>query len=100
MTTAPVNDPHWTADPQVIGRDVDTALRIADRFVSRIPGGWARLINRDVLELDPAGSLGTAVLLACQGARVSVAASQPYNWNAPYHDAFYQALFAHLNQRF
>jgi len=96
MPAAPVNDPHWTADPQVIGRDVDAALRIADEFVSSIPGGSARLINRTVLELDPAGSLGTAVLLACQGARVSVAASQPYSWNAAYHDAFYQALFAHL----
>ncbi|MCB9896494.1 MAG: methyltransferase domain-containing protein [Planctomycetes bacterium] len=96
MTVTPVNYRKQDCSPQAIARDVDYALQIADFYVSKIPGGARRLVGKRVLELGPGYSLGTAVLLACHGAEVTVADRYLSPWDAEYHGRFFAAMLARL----
>ncbi|MFT7462066.1 MAG: 2-polyprenyl-3-methyl-5-hydroxy-6-metoxy-1,4-benzoquinol methylase [Pseudohongiellaceae bacterium] len=96
MTVTPVNYRKQDASPEAITRDVDYALQIADFYISKLPGGASSLIYKHVLELGPGISLGTAVLLSCHGARVTVADRYLSPFDPDYHDPFFRALLARL----
>lgn len=96
MTVTPVNFRKQDSSPEALARDVDYALQIVDFYVSKLPGGAARLLGRKVLELGPGYALGTAVLLACHGAQVSVADRYLAPWDDEYHRPFLEALLARL----
>jgi hypothetical protein len=79
---------------------VDYAVQVADGYLiwmSQVPG----LIGPDparplsgtrILELGPGATLGTAVLLACSGARMTVADRFLSVWDPDFHPAFFNAL--------
>jgi len=96
MSIVPVNYRKQDNGAEAIARDVDYALSIADSYVQRVPGGAAGLVGRRVLELGPGYSLGTAVLLACHGARVTAADRYLAPWDPDYHPVFLHALLARL----
>jgi SAM-dependent methyltransferase len=96
MTVTPVNYRKQDASPEAIARDVDYALQIADFYLEQLPTGRRRLENVDVLELGPGYSLGTAVVLACYGASVSVADRYLSPYDPEYHGPFLRALQVRL----
>lgn len=96
MTVTPVNYRKQDASPEAIARDVDYALQITDFYLDQIPGGARRLLNKSVLELGPGYSLGTAILLACHGAQVTVADRYLSPWDSDYHGPFCRALLERL----
>jgi len=96
VTITPVNFRKQDSSPEAVARDVDYALQIVDFYVRSTPGGGPRLLDESVLELGPGPSLGTAVLLACHGARVSVADRYLAAWDEDYHRPFYTALLGRL----
>lgn len=96
MSITPVNYRKQDASAAAIASDVDYALQIVDFYVQSIPEGAAGLLGRRVLEIGPGFSLGTAVLLACYGAEVTVADRYLASWDADYHKPFLEALLARL----
>ncbi|RKY21768.1 MAG: hypothetical protein DRQ55_03225 [Planctomycetota bacterium] len=96
MTVTPVNYRKQDASPEAIERDVDYALQIADFYLEKLPQGRRHLFNVNVLELGPGFSLGTAVVLACHGAKVSVADRYLSPYDKDYHDPFLRALAQRL----
>jgi len=96
MTVTPVNYRKQDASPESLTRDVEYALQIADFYVRKIPGGASRLLYKHVLELGPGISLGTAVLLSCHGARVTVADRYLSPYDPNYHGPFFAALLERL----
>lgn len=96
MTVTPVNYRKQDASPEAIARDVDYALQIADFYLEKLPGGAPALVGRRVLELGPGYSLGTAVILACHGATVTVADRYLSPYDADYHGPFLRALLERL----
>ena len=98
MTVTPVNYRKQDASPEAIARDVDYALQIADFYLGKLPEGRRHLTNLCVLELGPGYSLGTAVVLACHGARVAVADRYLSPFDREYHDPFLRALLGRIQQ--
>ncbi len=96
MEVVPVNFRQQDASPEALSRDVDYALQIADFYVGALPDGARALIGKRVLEIGPGYSLGTAVLLACHGAEVTVADRFLAPWDPSYHSRFYAALLDRL----
>jgi SAM-dependent methyltransferase len=96
MTVTPVNYRKQDASPEALARDVDYALQIADFYIQKIPGGAPSLIYKHVLELGPGISLGTAVLLSCHGAQVTVADRYLSPFDPDYHDPFFRALLERM----
>lgn len=95
---APVNLRKQDASAAALAADVAGAIRVADGYVNQLPHGPASLVGRRVLELGPGYSLGTAVLLACHGARVSVADRYPVRWDPDYHPYFFHELLRELGR--
>ncbi len=96
MSVVPVNYRKPDSGAQAVERDVDYALQIADFYLGAVPGGAAAVRGARVLELGPGHSLGAAALLACAGARVTVADRYLAAWHGEYHAAFVRALLARV----
>lgn len=92
MTVTPVNYRKQDNSPEAIARDVTYALQIADFYVAKLPSARRHLGGVNVLELGPGYSLGSAVALACHGARVSVADRYLSPYDKEYHGPFLRAL--------
>jgi hypothetical protein len=99
MNTTPVNFRRQEASPEAIDRDVSYAIQVADSYVSKFPEGAADLAGLAILELGPGPSLGTAVVLACYGARVAVSDRYLTSWDTAYHRPFYEALLLKLSEK-
>jgi SAM-dependent methyltransferase len=106
-TFVPVNQRKQNHSDEAIAAAADYAFVVADGFIS-----WWRafgpieartaarpLAGVDVLELGPGPSLGTAVVLACAGARVTVADRFTATWDPAYHVPFYEAVLNRLTDR-
>lgn len=96
MGVTPVNYRRQDRSPEALAADVDYALQVADFYVGALPGGAAELHGARVLELGPGASLGTAVVLACHGASVTVADRFLAPWDPAYHGPFFRALAERL----
>lgn len=92
VSVVPVNYRKPDAGAEAVARDAAYALQIADFYAAALPGGAAALRGARVLELGPGQSLGSAALLACTGARVTVADRYLAAWDADYHPAVFRAL--------
>mgnify|MGYP001345722192 CR=1 FL=1 len=95
-SVVPTNFRALDASWEAIERDVDYALRIFRSYVERLPGGESFLLGKRVLELGPGHALGTALLLACAGARVTVADRFLVPWSPSYHPLLYRALLTRM----
>jgi SAM-dependent methyltransferase len=100
MSALPVNLAKQNSSPEAIANAVDYAISVADGFEM-----WLRncgpaerraaarpFADLKVLEVGPGQTLGSAVLLACAGARVTVADRFLARWDSDFHPAFYRAL--------
>lgn len=96
QAVVPVNFRPPDASPEAISRDVAYALGVFDSYTHQVPGGLPGLTGLRVLELGPGTSLGTAVLLACGGARIAVADRFLAPWTPSYHGPFFRFLLRRL----
>jgi SAM-dependent methyltransferase len=72
--------------------DVDYAIRIARAYLEMIGRFGIEMGNSSILELGPGKNYGTAVILRCLGAQVSVADKYLSEWDPETHPIFYKAL--------
>ena len=96
MGVIPVNFRKQDASAEAIARDVGYALQVADFYLGALPAGALSLRGARVLELGPGASLGSALVLACHGAAVTVADRFLSPWDPDYHGPFFRALLARL----
>jgi hypothetical protein len=103
----PINLKKQDNSPAALAQFVDYAISVADGFE-----WWWRSNGPEhvrhaerpyegvtVLEIGPGETLGSAVLLACAGATVSVADRFLAPWDPEFHDPFYRALLAKVASR-
>lgn len=97
----PVNYRRQDASPEAIARDVDYALQVGLNYADWIGGalrggpvGLGVAAGLRILELGPGPTLGPAVLLACAGAKVTVADRFAVQWDEAYHPLVMRALAA------
>lgn len=80
---------NWSAvdaSPAAVERDARYALQVAQDYLAKLA---VPVRGRALLELGPGISLGTAAVMACQGARVALADPFPPRWQAGYHPRVY-----------
>jgi SAM-dependent methyltransferase len=90
----PWNQRQRAFGPAAAAREVAYAQRIADSYLDALPSDFD-VRGLRVLELGPGAFLGTALLLACHGALVSVADPYPPEWDDEVHEPFCRALLDH-----
>ena len=88
---APVNHRQVPNTTDAIGAAVRKARWIADGYLTHVPEPVA-LQGARVLEVGPGTSCGPAVLMACRGARVTVADRYLAPWRDEFHVPFFRAL--------
>jgi SAM-dependent methyltransferase len=106
MAAAPVNQQKQRADPAAIAAATDYAIQVAGHYVSWLSQTWGLgadtprpLVGRRILELGPGPTLGAPALLACAGARVTVADRFLAGWDPDFHPEFLRALHDRLVDR-
>src|SRR5258706_6723340 len=81
------------ADAALIDANVQYALQVARSYAACLPGGFAQLQGRSVLEIGPGNNFGVALVLKCAGAgRVAVTDRFLVRYQEPYHGPLYRAL--------
>ena len=95
----PVNYRRQDASPDAVSRDVDYAVQVALNYANWIgsalhdtSAGLSVASGLRILELGPGPSLGTAILLAAAGARVTVADRFAAQWDEDYHPKVMRGL--------
>ncbi len=89
----PSNYGRIRADAERIDADVRYALQVARGYAAWLPGGFADVQGRSVLEIGPGNNFGVALVLKCAGAgRVAVTDRFLARYQAPYHGPLYRAL--------
>lgn len=90
--TVPVNYRAQDISREAITRDVDYAMQVGFNYARAIgaalgsqAAGLPVVAGLDLVEIGPGPSLGPALLLACGGARVTVADRFATRWDAQYH---------------
>jgi len=90
--TIPVNYRAQDVSSEAIARDVDYAMQVGLNYARAIgaalgsPISGLPVVNGlDLIEIGPGPSLGPALLLACGGARVTVADRFAARWDPNYH---------------
>jgi SAM-dependent methyltransferase len=96
----PVNLQLADARPAAIRSSIEVTLRTADGWISHAAEAQLSLRGATVLEVGPGPHFGTALLLACAGAR-RVVVIDPFlaPWEEQYHPALYQVLREEVAQR-
>jgi hypothetical protein len=92
---------------EAIERAVDHAIAVVNNYAIWLaafggcesPGVVRTLAGRTVLDVGPGPTLGAAVLMACAGARVSVADLDLVSWDPAFHPAFFASLLKRLEGR-
>lgn len=92
----PVNWRRLESSPEAIERDVLYAIKIGEEYKKLLEEKGLSLKGLSTLELGPGHNHGTALVLACHGADVSVADRFPVQWQPGYHDKFHRALFERI----
>jgi SAM-dependent methyltransferase len=103
--TVPFNLQQQDASDATIDAAVDYAISVATSYVEwvcgsapqREPGVAPSITGADVLDLGPGPTLGAALVMACAGARVSVADRYLVPWDEAFHPAFVRRLLARLD---
>lgn len=89
----PCNYGRMRASAARIDADARYVLQVARAYGEWLPGGFASLQGRSVLELGPGNNFGVALMLKCAGARrVAVADRFLARYQAPYHGPLYRAI--------
>jgi SAM-dependent methyltransferase len=92
----PVNLRLRDSSPTAIDADVAYALQVGRAYIDYFAKEGVCLRGKTVLELGPGVNLGSALILACHGARPIIADRFPANWDQDYHPRFYRALRSRL----
>jgi hypothetical protein len=103
----PFNLQRQDTSSAAIARAVDHAIAVVDNYViwlaafggCEAPGVVRTLAGKTVLDVGPGPTLGAAVLMACAGARVSVADLDLVSWDPAFHPAFFASLLSRLEGR-
>lgn len=97
--TIPVNYRAQDVSREAIARDVDYALQVGLNYARAIGAALGHprsdlsvVSGFDLVEIGPGPSLGPALLLACGGARVTVADRFAARWDANYHPVVLREL--------
>jgi SAM-dependent methyltransferase len=89
----PSNYGRIRADAARIDADVRYAVQVARAYAGWLPGGFARLQGRSVLEIGPGNNFGVALVLKCAGAgRVAVTDRFLARYQEKYHGPLYRAM--------
>jgi SAM-dependent methyltransferase len=96
-TYAPVNHRAEAGDERMVATAVENAWRVFDGYREHVPSE-VPVAGARVLEVGP-GSCGAAVLLACNGARVTVIDRYLARWQDAFHRPFFTALLQSLAGR-
>lgn len=80
-----------------LSREVQYALQVAENYLNQLGSHGITVRGKQILELGPGRSLGTALLLACHGARVTAVEPDPAPWDPDYHPRFYAAMLERLS---
>jgi SAM-dependent methyltransferase len=87
------------ADKERIRTDVQYALQITKGYAASLPGGFAAIRGKAVLEIGPGLNLATGLILGCAGAlRVVVTDRFLVKYQHSYHGPLYRALREALAQ--
>jgi SAM-dependent methyltransferase len=92
----PVNLRRLNTSTEAIGHDVEYAMKIGCEYVERLGRHFDTLDGLRTLELGPGHNLGSSYVLACLGAKASVADRYPTAWQPEYHVSFYRSLSARI----
>ena len=106
MSLSPVNLRRQNTAPTAIATATDYALQVAGHYVNWLKGAFGPgadpaqpLLGKRVLEIGPGATLGTAALLACAGAKMSVADRFLAPWNPEFHHLFFAELLRKIEAR-
>ena len=75
-----------------IESDLAHAVEVGLFYLDHLPDGPSSLKGKTVLEVGPGVNYGTAMILACHGARVTVVDRFLPTWDDFYHPRFYSRL--------
>jgi SAM-dependent methyltransferase len=79
-------------DTYAIDQDVTYTIDLARYYPDRLRRYGVKIEGAAILELGPGRNFGLALILASQGANVTVADRFLSKWDHRYHSAFYKAL--------
>ncbi len=82
----------FSTAPAGLEREVLYAVQVAENCLGHLAAHDVSVKGRRVLELGPGRNLGTALVLACHGARMTAVEPNAVAWEADYHPLFYAAL--------
>lgn len=88
----PVNYRGINVTPKIFETDVNYAVQVANSYLGLLSDPVVELNGKTVLELGPGINTGSALILACNGARVMVADRFLAPWQNDYHSHFYNLL--------
>jgi SAM-dependent methyltransferase len=91
-TYKPLNLQARNVSPEALLEDVKYAVQVGKCYMNWLPEGHKNLQDKVVLELGPGINFGSALLLACYGAKVTVADRFLAPWDEYYHPQFYSLL--------
>ena len=89
---APINVLPRDARPDAIHADAEYAVRVGSRYVRELRRLGPATEGSTVLEIGPGHHLGTALVLAGAGFRVTVADPYPMEWDPGYHPLVYELV--------
>lgn len=91
-TYLPLNLQMRNASSDALLEDVRYAVQVANGYLRWLPESHKNVREKVVLELGPGFNFGSALLLACCGAKVIVADRFLTPWDEHYHPQFYSLL--------
>lgn len=104
VATVPVNYRAQAVSREAIARDVDYAMQVGLNYARAIGAalassnsGLSVVDGFDLVEIGPGPSLGPALLLACGGARVTVADRFAARWDPQYHPVVLRELLQRVD---
>lgn len=95
----PMNHRVRDSSSSAIDADVSYALKVGQVHLDLLAAEGIEPDGKTILELGPGINFGSALLLACYGARPIVADRFLANWDLAYHPKFYTALRTRLAAR-
>jgi SAM-dependent methyltransferase len=92
VDSKPVNFNQKDTSFEGLQNDVEYAARIAKNYLLYLKNSRAQIEGKIILEVGPGINFGTALILACYGAKVMVSDRFLTPWDKDYHPKFYAQL--------
>ncbi len=91
-TSHPVNFQGRQISEDTLLQDVQYAAQVGQSYIRSLPENYKNLCGKMVLELGPGINFGSALILACRGAKVIVVDRFLAPWDKQYHPRFYSLV--------